>query len=82
MSESLDHQPESQEVVDIARQVMSEYDEALRALAPDTRGDGENPENDPIWLIGTDPIEDTITDASTNLDYYLYYRLRDYDGEQ
>ena len=30
-----------------------------------------NPEEDPIWLLGTDTVEDTITDASINLDYYL-----------
>ena len=29
-----------------------------------------NPEEDPIWLLGTDTVEDTITDASINLDYY------------
>ncbi|MGL5033637.1 MAG: hypothetical protein ACRC6M_07540 [Microcystaceae cyanobacterium] len=31
-----------------------------------------NPEEDSIWLLGTDTVEDTITDASINLDYYLY----------
>ena len=30
-----------------------------------------NPEEDPIWLLGTDTVEDTITDASINLNYYL-----------
>jgi len=34
-----------------------------------------NPEDDPIWLLGTDAVEDTITDASINLDYYLYYQV-------
>jgi hypothetical protein len=30
-----------------------------------------NPEEDPIWLLGTDTVEDTITDTSINLNYYL-----------
>jgi len=30
-----------------------------------------NPEEDPIWLLGTDTVEDMITDAPINLDYYL-----------
>ena len=34
-----------------------------------------NPEEDPIWLLGTDTVEDTITDASSNLDYYLYNQV-------
>ena len=34
-----------------------------------------NPEEDPIWLLGTDTVEDTITDASINLDYYLYNQV-------
>ena len=33
------------------------------------------PENDSIWLLGTDTVEDTITDASSNLDYYLYHQV-------
>ena len=34
-----------------------------------------NPEEDPIWLLGTDTVEDTITDASINLEYYLYNQV-------
>jgi len=34
-----------------------------------------NPEEDPIWLLGTDTVEDPITDASINLDYYLYNQV-------
>ncbi|MFN2168121.1 MAG: ribbon-helix-helix protein, CopG family [Anaerolineae bacterium] len=29
-------------------------------------------EADPLWLIGTDPVYSDITDASVNLDLYLY----------
>ncbi|ACB52199.1 hypothetical protein cce_2851 [Crocosphaera subtropica ATCC 51142] len=34
-----------------------------------------DPENDPIWDLGKHPVEDTITDASVNLDDYLYHSL-------
>jgi hypothetical protein len=30
------------------------------------------PENDPIWNLGKNPIKLGITDASVNLDKYLY----------
>lgn len=33
------------------------------------------PENDPIWDLGKHPVEDTIADASVNLDGYLYHSL-------
>ena len=29
-------------------------------------------ENDPLWLIGTDPVMADVTDASVNHDLYLY----------
>ena len=29
-------------------------------------------EEDPLWLIGTDPVDFDITDASINHDIYLY----------
>ncbi len=29
-------------------------------------------ENDPLWLIGTDPVMADVTDASVNHDFYLY----------
>ena len=29
-------------------------------------------ENDPLWLIGTDPVMADVTDASDNHDLYLY----------
>jgi hypothetical protein len=29
-------------------------------------------ENDPLWLIGTDPVMAEVTDASVNHDLYLY----------
>jgi hypothetical protein len=34
-----------------------------------------NPEEDSIWLLGTDTVEDTITDSSINLDNYLYNQV-------
>lgn len=30
--------------------------------------------DDPLWQVGQDPIDDEITDASTNHDRYLYGR--------
>ncbi len=32
-------------------------------------------EEDPIWLLGTDTVEDAMTDASINLDYSLYHQV-------
>ncbi len=32
-------------------------------------------EEDTIWDLGNNPVEDTITDASVNLDSYLYRSL-------
>ncbi len=33
--------------------------------------------DDPLWLIGTDPVDLGITDASVNHDVYLYGPLSD-----
>lgn len=30
------------------------------------------PDNDPIWQLGSNPVECDVVDASTNLDQYLY----------
>ncbi len=30
------------------------------------------PDDDPIYDLGKDPVEDELTDAATNLDKYLY----------
>jgi len=32
-------------------------------------------DNDPLWLIGTDPADSDLTDASVNHDVYLYGSL-------
>ena len=40
-----------------------------KSLAEDTSLDWEN---DPLWLIGTDPVMADVTDASVNHDLYLY----------
>jgi len=40
-----------------------------KSLAEDTPIDWEN---DPLWLIGTDPVMADVTDASVNHDLYLY----------
>jgi len=29
-------------------------------------------DDDPLWLIGTDPVDSGLTDASVNHDVYLY----------
>jgi hypothetical protein len=33
-----------------------------------------DPKDDPIWNLGKNPVRIDVTDASTNLDKYLYDR--------
>jgi hypothetical protein len=59
-------------VMPVSKQKMPNFFslEELRNLPLDE--DAELPPDDPAWQIGTNPAEDTISDASTNLDKYLY----------
>jgi hypothetical protein len=44
----------------------------LSEIAADPNSPGPIPADDPLWQLCDDPIDDDITDASTNLDKYLY----------
>ena len=51
---------------------------AMQYIASDKPSRHEDVEDDdPLWLIGTDPVDLGVTDASVNHDLYLYGPLSD-----
>ena len=44
-------------------------DQELEEIRADLRAAGQE---DPIYLLGTDPINSGVDDASVNLDHYIY----------
>jgi len=65
---------EEKSLAQIIRESIVEYlaepqESGPKSLAEDTSLDWEN---DPLWLIGTDPVMADVTDASVNHDLYLY----------
>ena len=65
---------EEKSLAQIVRESIVEYLAEPQASGPESLAEDTSPdwENDPLWLIGTDPVMADVTDASVNHDLYLY----------
>jgi hypothetical protein len=65
---------EEKSLAQIIRESVMQYLAAPEVAEPRTEGAAavDDWENDPLWLIGTDPVMADVTDASVNHDLYLY----------
>jgi hypothetical protein len=53
----------------VLREAAAQY---IISSGTDIRLEKDVQDDDPLWLIGTDPVDLGVTDASVNLDEYLY----------
>jgi predicted DNA-binding protein len=60
---------EDKSMAQVLREAAAEYIASTASTAPATE---EVDDDDPLWLIGTDPVDLGVTDASVNFDEYLY----------
>ncbi len=63
---------ENKSMAQVLREAAMQY---IASDKPSPREDVED--DDPLWLIGTDPVDLGVTDASVNHDLYLYGPLSD-----
>ena len=59
---------EDKSMAQVLREAAAEYIASTRA----DHATEEVEDDDPLWLIGTDPVDLGVTDASVNFDEYLY----------
>jgi len=59
---------EDKSMAQVLREAAAEYIASTEADHPVE----ETEDDDPLWLIGTDPVDLGVTDASVNFDEYLY----------
>jgi hypothetical protein len=62
---------EEKSLAEVIRESVIQYLTADESTARQMT-DAKHVESDPLWLIGTDPVESDVTDASINHDRYLY----------
>ena len=65
---------EEKSLAQIVRESIAEYLAEPQISDPESLAEDASLdwENDPLWLIGTDPVMADVTDASVNHDLYLY----------
>ena len=60
---------EDKSMAQVLREAAAQY---ITTSGPPDRKHLEEYDDDPLWLIGSDPVGSDITDASINHDEYLY----------
>jgi len=60
---------EDKSMAQVLREAAAQY---ISTTESTIRSKPEEQDDDPLWLIGTDPVDADITDASVNHDSYLY----------
>ena len=65
---------ENKSMAQVLREAAVQYIASAKAS---NHAEMEAKDDDPLWLIGTDPVDLGVTDASVNHDVYLYGPLSD-----
>jgi len=60
---------EDKSMAQVLREAAAQY---ITSSGADVYLEEDVQDDDPLWLIGTDPVDLGITDASVNFDEYLY----------
>jgi len=68
---------EEKSLAQVIREAVAQYLVGHRSIELESTADPttDDWENDPLWLIGTDPVLADVTDGSVNHDLYLYEPL-------